>query len=173
MCVFSSVQSLSHVWLFATPWTAAHQAPLFFTISWSLLKLVSFELVMRSNHLILCHPLRILPSIFSSIRVFSTESVLRIRWPKCWSFSSNISPSNEYSGLISFRIDWLDLLAVQGTLKSLLQQHSSEASILWHLGFFIVIFPGGSDGKASVYNAYHVGDPASIPELGRSQTISL
>ena len=108
-----------------------------------------------------------------SISVFSNESALHIRWPKYWSFSLNISPSNKHLGLMSFRMDWLDFLAVQGTLKSLLQQHSSEASILWHLGFFIVIFPGGSDGKASVYNAYHVGDPASIPELGRSQTISL
>jgi len=136
--VFSSVQSLSHVRLFATPWTADHQAPLFFTISWSLLKLVSFELVMPSNHLILCHPLRLLPSIFSSIRIFSSESVLRIRWPKCWSFSFNISPSNEYSGLISFRIDWLYLLAVQGTLKSPLQHHSSKASILQCSVFFMV-----------------------------------
>ena len=138
MGVFSSVQSLSHVRLFATPWTADHQAPLFFTISWSLLKLVSFELVMPSNHLILCHPLRLLPSIFSSIRIFSSESVLRIRWPKCWSFSFNISPSNEYSGLISFRIDWLYLLAVQGTLKSPLQHHSSKASILQCSVFFMV-----------------------------------
>ena len=138
MGVFSSVQLLSHVRLFATPWTADHQAPLFFTISWSLLKLVSFELVMPSNHLILCHPLRLLPSIFSSIRVFSSESVLRIRWPKCWSFSFNISPSNEYSGLISFRIDWLYLLAVQGTLKSPLQHHSSKASILQCSVFFMV-----------------------------------
>ena len=138
MGVFSSVQSLSHVRLFATPWTADHQAPLFFTISWSLLKLVSFELVMPSNHLILCHPLRLLPSIFSSIRIYSSESVLRIRWPKCWSFSFNISPSNEYSGLISFRIDWLYLLAVQGTLKSPLQHHSSKASILQCSVFFMV-----------------------------------
>ena len=135
-------------------------------------KPMSVVSVMPSNH-IFCRPLLLLPSIFASIRVFSNESALLIRWPKCWSFSPNISPSNEHPGLISFRMDWLDLLAVQGTLKSLLQQHSSEASILWHLGFFIVIFPGGSDGKASVYNAYHVGDPASSPELGRSQTISL
>ena len=120
---FSSVQSLSHFWLFVTPWTAARQASLFITNSQSLLKLMSIELVMPSNHLILCHTL-LLPSILPSIRVFSSESVLHIRWPKYWSFSFNISPSNEYSGLISFRIDWFDLLAVQGTLKSLLQCHS-------------------------------------------------
>ena len=117
---FSSVQSLSRVWLFATPWTVACQASLCITNSRSLLKLMSVELVMPSNHLILCHPLVLLPSIFPSIRVFSNESALRIRWPKDWSFSFSISPSNEYSGLISFRMDWLDLLAVQGTLKSLL-----------------------------------------------------
>ena len=134
----SSVQSLSHVRLFATPWTAAHQASLSITNSQSLLKLMSNESVMPSNHLILCCPLLLLPSIFPSIRVFSNESVLHIRWPKYWSFSFNISPSNEYSGLISVRIDWLDLLAVQGTLKSLLQHHSSKASILQHLIFFIV-----------------------------------
>ena len=127
---FSSVQSLSRVQLFAIPWTSARQASLFITNCWSLLKLMSIELVMPSNHLILCHPLLLLPSIFPSIRVFSNESVLHIRWPKYWSFSFNISPSNEYSGLISFRMDWLDLLAVQGTLKSLLQHHSSKASIL-------------------------------------------
>ena len=108
------------------------------TNSWSLLKLMSIESVMPSNHLILCHPLLLLPSIFPSIRVFSSESVLRIRWPKYWSFSFSISPSNEYSGLISFRMDLLDLLVVQGTLKSLLQHHSSKASILWHSAFFIV-----------------------------------
>ena len=117
---FSSVQSLNRVWLFATPWTAVRQASLFITNSWSLLKLTSIESVMLSNHLILCCSLLLLPSIFPSIRVFSNESALRIRWPKYWSFSFSISPSNEYSGLISFRIDWLDLLAVQGTLKSLL-----------------------------------------------------
>ena len=115
---FSSVQLLSHVWLFATPWTAAHQASLCITKSRSLLKLMSIESVMPSNHLILCHPLLLPPSIFPTIRVFSNESLLPIRWPKDWNFS--ISPSNEYSGLISFRMDWLDLLAVQGTLKSLL-----------------------------------------------------
>ena len=130
--------SLSHVWLFATPWTAAHQASLSLTTSQSLLKLMSIKLVMSSNHLILCYPLLLLPSIFPSIRVFSSESVLRIRWPKYWSFSFNIDPSNEYSGLISFRIHWLDLLAVQGTLKSLLQHHSSKASILRHSAFFII-----------------------------------
>ena len=121
-----SVQLLSHVQLFVTPWTAACQASLSIANSWSLLKLVSIESVMPSNHLILCHPLLLLPSIFPSIRVFSNQSVLRIRWPKYWSFSFSISPSNEYSGLISFRMDWLDLLAVQGTLKSLLRHHSSK-----------------------------------------------
>ena len=121
---FSSVQSLSHVRLFATTWIAAHQASLSIINTQSLLKLVSIESVMSFNHLILCRPLLLPPSIFPSIRVFSNESVLHIRWPKYWSFSFNISPSNEYSGLISFRIDWLDLLAVQGTLKSLLQHHS-------------------------------------------------
>ena len=125
----SSVQSLSHVWLFVTPWTAACQAFLSITNSWSLLKLMSIELVMPPNHLILCHPLLLPPSIFPSIRVFSNESTLCIRWPKYWSFSFSISPSNEYSGLISFRIDWIDLFAVQGTLKSLLQQHSSTTEI--------------------------------------------
>ena len=134
---FSSVQSLSHVRLFAMPWTAEHQASLSITNSWSLLKLMSIELVMPSSHLILCHPL-LLPSIFPSIRVFSDESALHIRWPKYWSFSFSISPSNEYSGLISFRIDRLDNLSVQGTLKSLLQHHSSKASILQHSAFFTV-----------------------------------
>ena len=135
---FSSVQSLSHVRLFATPWTAACQASLSFTNSRSLLKLNSIESVMPSTHLILCCPLLLPPSIFPSIRVLSNESVLLIRWPKDWSFSFSISPSNEYSGLISFRIDWLDLIAVQGTLKSLLQHHSSKASILQRSAFFIV-----------------------------------
>ena len=121
-----------------TPGTAAHQASLPITNSWSLLKLMSIESVMPSNHLILCYPLLLLPSIFPSIRVFSNESVLCIRWPKYWNFNFSISPSNEYSGLISFRIDWLDLLAVQGNLKSLLQHHSSKASILLHLAFFLV-----------------------------------
>ena len=127
---FSSVQSLSHVWLFVTPWTAAHQASLSITNSQSLLKLMSIESVMPSNHLIFYHPLLPPPSVFPSIRVFSNKSVPRIRWPKYWSFSFSVSPSNEYSGLISSRIDWLDILAVQGTLKSLLQHHSSKASIL-------------------------------------------
>ena len=142
---FSSVQSLSHVerlfvtsQLFVTPWTAAHQASLSITNSWSLLKFMSIKLVMPSNHLILCRPLLILPSIFPSVRVYSNESVLHIWWPKYWSFSFSISPSNEYSGLISFRMNWLDLLAVQGTLRSLLQHCSSRASILWHSAFFIV-----------------------------------
>ena len=135
---FSSVQSLSHVPLFATPWTAAHQASLSFINSQSLLKLMSIESVTPSNHLILCRPLLLPPSIFSSIRVFSSESVLHIRWPKYWSFSFSMSPSNEYSGLISFSMDWLDLLSVQGTLKSLLQHHSSKASILQHSAFFMV-----------------------------------
>ena len=129
---------LSRVQLFATPWTAAHHASLSITNSWSLFKLMSIESVMPSNHLILCHPLLLLPSILPSIRVFSNESVLHIRWPKYWSFSFSISPSNECSGLISFRMDWLDFLAVQGTLKSLLQHHSSETSILWRSTFFIV-----------------------------------
>ena len=135
---FSSVQSLSRVWLFATPWIAACQASLSITNSQSLSKLMSIELVIPSNHLILCRPLLLLPPIFSSIKVFPNESALRIRWPKYWSFSFNISPSNEHSGLISFRMDWLDLFAVQGTLKSLLQHHSSKASILRHSAFFIV-----------------------------------
>ena len=133
---FSSVQSLSCVRLFVTSWTAAHQASLPITNSRSLLKLMSIESVMPSNHLILCHLLLLLPSIFPSIRVFSNESVLLIRWPKYWSFSFSISPSNEYSGLISFRMHWLDLLAIQGTLKSL-QHHCSKASILWHSAFTV------------------------------------
>ena len=134
---FSSIQSLSRVRLFVT-WTAARQASLSITNSRSLLKLMSVKLVMPSNHLILCHPLLLSPSIFPSIRVFSSESALRIRWPEYWSFSFNISPSNEYSGLIAFRMDWFDLLAVQGTLKSLLQHHGSKASILQHSAFFMV-----------------------------------
>ena len=133
----SSVQSLSHVQLFETPWTAARQASLSIT-SWSLLKLMSIESVMPSNHLILCRPLLFPPSIFPSIKVFSNESVLRIRWPKYWNFSFSISPSNEYSGLISFKIDWFDFLAVQGILRNLLQHHSLKASILRCSDFFIV-----------------------------------
>ena len=127
---FSSVQLLSHIRLFVTPWTAAHQASLSITNSLSLLKFMSIESMMPSNHLILCRPLLLLPSTFPSIRVFSNESVLHIRWPKYWSFGFSVSPSDEYSGLISFRMDWLDLLEVQGTFKSLLQHHSSKASIL-------------------------------------------
>ena len=130
-----SVQSLSHVHLNATPWTAAHQASLSITSFWSSLKLMSIESVIPSNNLILCC-LLLLPSIFPSIRVFSNESVLHIWWPKYWSFSFSINPSNEYSGLISFRIDWFDLLAVQRTLRSLLQHYNSKASILWHSAFF-------------------------------------
>ena len=135
---FTSVQSLSCVQLFATPWTAAHQVSLSITNSWSLLKIMSIESVMPSNHLILCHPLLLLPSVFPSIRVYSNESVLHIRWPKYWSFSFSISPSNKYSGLSSFKMDWFDFLAIQGTLKNLLQYHSSKASILQHSAFFIV-----------------------------------
>ena len=134
----SSVQSLSHVWLFTTPWNAALQAPLSITNSRSPPKPMSIQSVMLSNHLILYHPRLLLPSIFPNIRLFSTESVLCIRWPKYWSFSFSISPFNEYSGLIFFRIDWFDLLAVQGTLKSLLQHHSSKASIFHHSACFIV-----------------------------------
>ena len=135
---FSSVQSLSCVRLFATPWVAARQASLSITNSRSLPKPMSIESVMPSSHLILCNPLLLLLPILPSIRVFSNESTLRMRWPKYWSFSFNISPFNEHPGLISFRMDWLDLLAVQGTFKSLLQYHSSKASILQHLAFFIV-----------------------------------
>ena len=136
--MFSSVQSLSHVQLFETPWTTAYQALLPITISQNLLKLMFIESVMPSNHLILCYPLLLLPSIFPRIKLFSNMSVLHIWWPKCWSFSFSISPLNESSGLISFRIDWFNILVVQGTLKSLLQHHSSKASVLWHLAFFMV-----------------------------------
>ena len=135
---FSSVQSLSHVWLFATPWTAARQASMSITNSRSSLRLTSIESVMPSSHLILGHPLLLLPPIPPSIRVFCNESTLCMRWPKYWSFSFSIIPSKEHPGLISFRVDWLDLLAVQGTLKSLLQHHSSKASILWLSAFFTV-----------------------------------
>ena len=134
----SSVQLLSRVWLFATPWIAARQAFLSITNSWSLLRLMSIESVMPSSHFILCHPLFLLPPIPPSIRVFSNESTLRMRWPKYWSFSYSIIPSKEHPGPISFRMEWLDLLAVQGTLKSLLQHHSSKASILRHSAFFTV-----------------------------------
>ena len=132
------MKSLSHVRLFATPWTVAHQASLFITKSWSLPKLLSIDSRLPSNHLILCRPLLLLPSIFPSISVFSKESVLCIRWPKYWSFSFSISPSNEYSRLISFRIDWFDLPAVQGTLKSFLQHHSSKISVLHCSAFFMI-----------------------------------
>ena len=132
------VQSISRVWLFVTPWTVAHQASLYFTISWSLLKLMSIDSVMPSNHLILCHPLLFLPSIIPSIRVFCNESAFHIRWPKYWNFSFSISLSNDYSGLSSLVIDWFDLLAVQRTLKNILQHHSSKASILWCSAFFMV-----------------------------------
>ena len=135
---FVVVQLLSHVLLFATPWTAAHEASLSFTISQNLPKLMSIESVMPSNHLVLCCPLLLPPLIFPRIKVFSSESVFCIRWPKYWSFSFSISLSNEYSGLISFRTDWFDLLAVQGTLKSLLQHHSSKASVPWCSAFFMV-----------------------------------
>ena len=135
---FSSVKSLSHVWLFATPWITARHASLSITNSWSLPKLMSIELVMPSNHLNLYRPFLLLPSNYPSIRVFSNESALRIRWQKYWSFSLIISPSKEHPGMISFRMHWLDLLAVQGTLKSLLQHHSSKASFLQHSAFFTV-----------------------------------
>ena len=148
--VFSSLQfSCYFVWLLATPWTAAHQASLTITKSQSLLKLMSSELVMPSNHLILCHPFLVQPAIFPSIRVFSNESVRHIRWSEYWSFTFSISPFSEYSGLISFRMDWLDLLAVQGSLKSLLQHHSLKVSILQRSSFFIVqlLHPYMTPGK--------------------------
>ena len=137
MLPYYVVQYLSHVRLFTTPWTATPQASLSFTISRSFLKHMSVESMIPSNHLVLCRPLLLLPSILPHIRVFSSESALLIRWPKFWNFSFSTSPCNEYSELISFRIDWFDLLAVQGTLKSLLQQHSSKASVLWHSAFFM------------------------------------
>ena len=146
--LFSSVQSLSRVWLFKTPWIAAHQASLSITNSQSPPKPMSIESVMPSNHLIFCRPLLLLPPIPSTIRIFSNESTLHMRWPKYWSFSFTIIPSKEIPGLISFRMDWLDLLAVQGTLNSLLQYHSSKASVLWHSTLFIkrsvVLSPFGS-----------------------------
>ena len=138
LCNFNSVQSLSCVRFFETSWATVCQASLSITNSWSLLKLMSIESMIPSNHLILCHPLLLPYSIFPGMRIFSNESVLCIRWPKYWSFSFSISPSSEYPGLISFRMDWLDLLEVQGTLKSLFQHHSSKASNLWHSAFFIV-----------------------------------
>ena len=160
----SSIQSLSWVWLSATPCTATCQASLSITNSQSLLKLMSIESVMRSNHLILCHPLLLSPSIFSSIRVFSNESVLHIRWPNYWNFSFSISPSNEYPGLISFRMDWLNLLAVQGTLKSLLQHHSSKTSILRHSAFFIVqlSYPYMTTGKTISLTRWSFVDNVSV-----------
>ena len=150
---FSSVQLLSHVRLFVTPWTTAYQDSLSITSSQSLPKLMSIESVMPSNHLILCRPLILLPSIFPSFRVFSNESALHIRWPKYWSFSFSISPSNEHPGLISFRMDWFDLLAVQGTLKSLLQHHISKASILQCSAFFM----DGGAWWAAVHGVARVG----------------
>ena len=154
------VQSLSHVPLFATPWTAAQQASLSITNSWSSLKLMSIELVIPSNHLILCRPL-LPPSIFPSIRVSSNESVFRIRWPKYWSFSFNISVSNEHSGFISLKMDWVDLLAVQGTLKSLLQHHNSKASILQCSAFFMVQLshPYMTTGKTVALTSHCVRSP--------------
>ena len=144
-----AVQLLSRVWLFATPWTAACQNSLSVINSWSLLKLMSIGSVVTSNHCILCHPLLLLPSIFPKIKVFSNESAVRIRWPKYWSFSFSISHSNEYSELISFRIDWFGLFAVQGTFKSLLQHHSSKASLLWYSAFFVIqlSYPYMTTGK--------------------------
>ena len=162
--MISSVQSLSHVRLFVTPWPAARQSSLSITNSWSLLKLMFIESVMPSNHLIICRPLFLLPSIFPSIRVFSNESVLCIRWPKYWSFSFSISPSNEYSGLISFRIYWLDLLAVQGIFKSLLQHHRSKASILWCSAFFIVQLshPYMTTGKTTALTRWTLSAKSNI-----------
>ena len=162
--MLSSVQSLSRVWLFVTPWITACQASLSITNCWSLPKPMSIKSVMPSNHLILCCPLLLLPSIFPSIRVFSNESALHIRWPKYWSFSFNISPSNEYSGLISFRMDWLDLLAVQGTLKSLLQHHSSKASSLPRSALFMVRLwhPYVSTGKTIVLTRWSFVNKVSL-----------
>ena len=162
---FSLVQALSCIWLVATPWNAAHQASLSITNSQSLLKFISIELVVPSNHLNLCRLILVPPSIFPSIRVFSYKSVLCTRWPKYWSFSFNISPSNEYPWLISFRMDWLDLLAVQGTLKGLLQHHSSKASILQHSAFFIVQLPhpNRTTGKAIALTRWtFVGNAISL-----------
>ena len=150
---FSSIQLLSCVWLFATSWSVAHQASLSIANPRSLPKLMSIELVMPSNYLILCPHLILAPSILPSIRIFSNGSALRIRWPKYWSFSFIISPSNEHLGLITFRMDWFDLLAVQGTLKSLLQHHSSKASILWYSAFYIVqiLHPSMTSGKTILW----------------------
>ena len=170
MYQFSLVQSLSRVRLFATPWIIACQASLSITNSWNLLKFMSIESVMPSNHLILCHPLLLLPLIFPSIRVFSNESVLWIRWPKFWSFSFSISPSNEHPGLTSFRMDWLAPLEVQGTLKSLLQHHSSKASILQCSAFFIVQLshPYMTTGKTIALTRWtFVGNVSAIKMLCR------
>ena len=158
MVTISSVQSLSYVWLFVIPWTAAVQASLSITNYWSLLKLMSIALVMPSNQLILCPPLFLLPSIFPSIRGFFNESVLHIRQPKYRSFSFSISPSNEHLGLISFKMDWLDILAVQGTFKSLLQHHSSKESTLWGSAFFIVqlSYPYMTTGKTTALTKWTV-----------------
>ena len=158
-CPFSSVQSLSHVQLFATLWTVARQASLSITNSQSLLKLMSIESVMPSSHLILCPPLLLLPSIPPRVTVFSNESAVRMRWPKYWSYSFSISPSNEHPGLISFRMDWVDLLAVQGTLKSLLQHHSSKASFFLRSAFFTVQLshPHVTTGKVSLVSYNFLG----------------
>ena len=161
----SSVQWLSRVWLFATPWTAAPQASLSITNSWSLLKLMSIELVVPSNHLILCRPLLLLPSIFPRIRVFSNELILHIRWPKYWSFSFSISASNEYSGLISFKMNWLDLLTVQGTLKNL-QHHSSKASILQCSTFFRVQLYPSCSTLISGFVISHLGSDNRLSLIG-------
>ena len=163
---FSSVQLLSHVRLFSTPWITAHQASLSSTNFRSLLKLMPIESAMPSSHLILCHPL-LLPSIFPTIRVFSNESVLCMRWPKYWSFSFSISPSNGHPGLISFRMDWLDLLAVQGTLKSLLQHHNSKASIFRHSAFFTVQLshPYMTTGKTIALTRQTFVDPDTSNQL--------
>ena len=170
----SSVQLLSHVRLFATPWTAARQASLSTTNSWSLIKLMSTESMMPSNCLILCHPLLLLPSIFPSIRVFSNESILHIRLPKYWSFSFSIHPANVYSGFISFRMDWLDLLAVQGTLKSLLQHHNSKASILWRSAFFIVQLshPHMTIGKTIALTRWTIPPGTAYLFLGATVSLS-
>ena len=164
--MFTSVQSLSHVQLFATPWIAAHQASLNITNSRSSLRLMSIESVMPSSHLILCCPLLLLSPIPPSIRVFSNESTLHMRWPKHWSFSFSIIPSQEHPGLISFRMDWLDLLAVQGTLKSLLQHHSSKALILWHSAYLTVQLshPYMTTGKTTALTRWtFVGKVMSLP----------
>ena len=152
--MISSVQSLSRVRLFVTPWIAAHQASLSITNSRSSLRLTSIKSVMPSSHLILCRPFLLLPLIPPSIRIFSNESTLHMRWPKYWSFSFSIVPSKEIPGLISFRMDWLDLFAVQGTLRSLLQHHSSKASILWHSAFFTVQFSHPCRGRINKDTVY-------------------